>query len=36
MLAAWGCDYLQGFLVGSATTERPHGETAAAVDSTAA
>jgi EAL domain-containing protein (putative c-di-GMP-specific phosphodiesterase class I) len=26
MLAEWGCDYLQGFLVGSATTERPHGD----------
>jgi diguanylate cyclase (GGDEF)-like protein len=36
MLAAWGCDYLQGFLVGSATTERPHGDVGSAAGSTAA
>jgi diguanylate cyclase (GGDEF)-like protein len=38
MLAEWGCDYLQGVLVGAALIERPHAGTGAvaAVSSTAA
>jgi diguanylate cyclase (GGDEF)-like protein len=38
MLAEWGCDYLQGVLVGAALIERPHAGTdaVAAVSSTAA
>jgi EAL domain-containing protein (putative c-di-GMP-specific phosphodiesterase class I) len=30
LLAEWGCDYLQGELVGTASTERPLTEAASA------
>jgi diguanylate cyclase (GGDEF)-like protein len=36
MLIAWGCDYLQGSLVGEASTERPYAADATAVGGTTA
>ena len=30
MLTEWGCDFLQGALVGTASIDQPHGGTAAA------
>jgi len=28
MLTGWGCDYLQGALVGAASLQRPHADAA--------